>query len=109
MIKAVIYHNKDGKIKGFKVKGHAGFGTAGNDIVCAAVSAVVYTALGGLDELAGFRNFVERDGYMECHVPDGLNETESYIADIILKTMVIGLRQIEADYSEYIQLRFKEV
>lgn len=109
MIKAVFFHDGHGRIKGFRIKGHAGFSTAGTDIICAAVSAIVYTALGGLDELAGFRNFEERDGYMECRVPDNLGNEESHAADIILKTMVIGLRQIEAEYSKYIQIRFEEV
>lgn len=109
MIKTVIYHDTLGKIKGFKLKGHAKFDTAGNDIVCSAVSAIVYTALGGLDELAGFRAYEEHDGYMECHVPENLGESESFITDIILKTMVIGLKQIEIDYRKYIQVRFEEV
>lgn len=109
MIKVVLYHDTLGRIKGFKLKGHAGFNVAGKDIVCSAVSAIVYTALGGLDELAGFRNFEERDGFIECYVPDELEESERYITDIILKTMVIGLRQIETEYSKYIQIRFEEV
>jgi len=109
MIKAVVYHDAQGKIKGFRIKGHSGFDTAGKDIVCSAVSAIVYTALGGLDELAGFRNFEESDGFMECRVPDDLGEGERYITDIILKTMIIGLRQIETDYGKYIQIRFEEV
>jgi len=109
MIKAVIYHDANGIIKGFRVKGHAGYSTAGEDIVCSAVSAIVFTALGGLDELAGFRNFTEHDGFLECHVPDNLEETQKHIADIILKTMAIGLRQIEADYGKYIRIKYEEV
>ena len=73
------------------------------------MSAIVFTALGGLDELVGFRNFKESDGFIECHVPDNLGERESYVTDIILKTMVIGLRQIETNYGKYIQIRYEEV
>jgi len=109
MIRAVIYHDTHGKIKGFRVEGHAGYSAAGQDIVCSAVSAIVFTALGGLDELAGFKNYTEQDGFIECYVPDSLGETESYITDVILKTMEIGLRQIEADYGEYIRIRYEEV
>lgn len=109
MIRVDIFQNNLGKIKGFRVKGHAGFSVAGSDIVCSAVSAVVFTALGGLDELAGFRNYKENDGFIECYVPDDLGESESYIADIILKTMVVGLKQIEEGYSKYIRIQYKEV
>lgn len=109
MIRVIIFHDALGKIKGFNVKGHAGFSESGKDIVCSAVSAIVFTALGGLDELAGFRNYKECDGFIECFVPGVLGESESYITDIILKTMVIGLRQIEAGYGKYIRIRYEEV
>lgn len=109
MIQAVIFKDSRGVIQGFKIKGHAGFKKAGKDIVCSAVSAIVYTALGGLDELAGFRNFSEKDGLIICYIPENLSAEQSEATDIILKTMVIGLRQIEADYNKYIRIRYEEV
>jgi len=109
MIQAVIFKDSRGVIQGFKIKGHAGFEQAGKDIVCSAVSAIVYTALGGLDELAGFRNFSEKDGLIICYIPENLSAEQSEATDIILKTMVIGLRQIEADYNKYIRIRYEEV
>jgi len=36
-------------------QGHAGYGRSGKDIVCAAVSALAYTAAGALEELAGIK------------------------------------------------------
>ncbi|NLK69071.1 MAG: ribosomal-processing cysteine protease Prp [Clostridiaceae bacterium] len=109
MVRVVIIHDTLGKIKGFKVSGHAGYDVSGKDIVCAAVSAIVFTALGGLDELAGFRNFKESDGCIECYVPNNLDEKQINITNIILETMVVGLKQIEADYNRYIQVRYEEV
>lgn len=38
MLRAVFY-KADGALRGFKISGHAGYGTEGNDIVCAAVSS----------------------------------------------------------------------
>ena len=38
MLKAV-FHKKDTDFCGFEISGHAGYGTEGNDIVCAAVSS----------------------------------------------------------------------
>ncbi|NLY19488.1 MAG: ribosomal-processing cysteine protease Prp [Clostridiaceae bacterium] len=109
MIQAVIFKNSNGEIQGFKIKGHAGFDRPGRDIVCSAVSAVVYAALGGLDELAGFRNFTEKDGLIICYVPENLSAGQLETTDIILKTMVVGLRQIEAGYDKYIRIRYEEV
>ena len=39
-LKAVFY-KQDGRFSGFSVSGHAGYGSEGNDIVCAAVSSTV--------------------------------------------------------------------
>jgi uncharacterized protein YsxB (DUF464 family) len=44
------------------VKGHAGYAPHGQDIVCAAVSAIVQTAVLGLESIAaGYPDFVEVD------------------------------------------------
>ena len=48
MIKIVIYKAKEGRIKGFKISGHSGYGIRGTDIVCSAVSALGQTAILGL-------------------------------------------------------------
>ena len=41
MIRAVFFEGENGR--GFEISGHAG-GSAGRDIVCAAVSSAVYMA-----------------------------------------------------------------
>lgn len=38
MLKAV-FHRNGNDLAGFEISGHAGYGTEGNDIVCAAVSS----------------------------------------------------------------------
>jgi len=109
MIDAVVYKSSQGVIQGFKIKGHAQFSDAGSDIVCSAVSAIVFTALGGMDELAGFKSFQQKDGYIKCFIPDNLTGEQQTTTQIILKTMDIGLRQIEADYHKYVRVRYEEV
>ncbi len=109
MIQAVIIQNARGMIRGFKVKGHAEYDEPGDDIVCSAVSAIIFTALGGMDELAGYKMFEEKNGSITCFIPDNLTAEQFATADIILKTMVIGLRQIETDYNKYIRIRYEEV
>ncbi len=110
MIVAEFYRDSGGVVRGFKVQGHAGFDDPGKDIVCSAVSAIVYTALGGMDELAGFQSFEEKDGeFISCFFPDDLSDEQLFITGIIVKTMIIGLEQIEVDYGQYVRIRYKEV
>ena len=116
MVTVTIYHDSDENILGFTVKGHAGAGTEGHDIVCAAVSAVAYTALGSLQELAkvNVTDAKIEDGYMEFltkqdDVPEGTWEERKDLISIIFAVMEIGFLQIEASYSEYTKVEYKEV
>ena len=51
MIKISFFTNDDNEITGFDFSGHAGFAESGNDIVCAAVSALVFTTVNSIDQL----------------------------------------------------------
>ncbi len=110
MTKAIFYRLKNGEIIGFNIRGHAGSANNGEfDMVCAAISAIAYTALGGLDELCGVNTYKESDGNLQMLLPDNMASDLWTRAQIILETMEIGLKQIENQYSRYIQVRFKEV
>jgi len=110
MTKATIYRSKNGDITGFDIRGHAGSANNGEfDMVCAAISAVAYTALGGLDEICCVNTYKESDGNLRMFLPDNMASDAWTRAQIILETMEIGLKQIENEYSRYIQVITKEV
>lgn len=109
MINVAIVRDKEGFIWEFTIKGHAGYGKYGSDIVCAAVSAIAYTALGALEELAGIKNYTERDGYLKCSLPVNIAGDARYRAGIILDAMVIGLKQIEYSYDKFVTVVDEEV
>ncbi|HHV60543.1 MAG TPA: ribosomal-processing cysteine protease Prp [Clostridiaceae bacterium] len=109
MIRVSIKRDKTGLVREFTIRGHSGFDEPGRDIICSAVSAIAYTALGGLQELAGVVNHKERAGYMKFQLPLLDNEEVERTARIILDTMVIGLRQIENTYGSYIKVVDEEV
>jgi uncharacterized protein YsxB (DUF464 family) len=109
MININIIRDKEGFVWEFTIEGHADAGEEGKDIVCAAVSAVAYTALGALGELAGIEQYIEEDGYMNCHIPLDIAGEEKYKAQIILDTMVIGFKQIEFAYKKFVSVMDEEV
>ena len=109
MIRVIINRDKQGFIWEFLIKGHAGYGKSGEDIVCAGISAVAYTAIGALAEMAGVDDFIEREGYMKCTIPNNINENLKQTVKIILEAMVIGLRQIENSYDKYVVVKEQEV
>lgn len=107
MIKVEIFRDSSNIISAFTVKGHAKAAPHGEDIVCAAVSAIVYTALGSLGDLADIENYtINEDGMVNWSMPEGVSLQNLGNAKIILETMFIGLKQISITplYKKYISI-----
>lgn len=114
MIRITVYRQGQ-NIHGFATQGHAKAAPEGQDIVCAAVSAIVQTAVFGLHEIAGLT--------MECaldpesdrvtrKLPRGLrqkNERAYHDAQVILATMIVGLRSTADAYSEFVNISEEEI
>ena len=110
MIRIFVRCGRDGSIEEFTVKGHAGCGEAGRDIVCAAVSAVVQTAVIGLTDIAGLNpEYHQRDGFLQCILPGELSEEEKRTAGVVLRTMLAGLKSIQYGYPDLLSIEEREV
>ena len=109
MINIHIVRDTDGFIWEFTVKGHAGAGRYGYDIVCSAVSVLAYTAVGALEEMIGIKNYIEKDGYMKCAIPCDLADDKKVKVRIILETIVTGFKQVRLSYKKYVTVLDEEV
>jgi len=97
-------------IKSVQTMGHTGYAASGEDIVCAAVSSVIQTALLGLLQVAGINVLYERDdedGYLMIELPDDITDQQAHDADVILSTMYMGIADLVESYSDYIKLEVK--
>ena len=97
-----IFHTEGRRITGFTVQGHSGYASEGEDIVCAAVSAITQTAMMGLKRFAPDTRARWREGdapLLEVEVPHPTRETE-----VILTTMVIGLEDILSGVPQYVRI-----
>lgn len=106
MTDAVIYRGQAGML-GFEIVGHAGFAEAGEDIVCAAISAISQTAILGLTEVLKLEvdcTIDDERGRLRAMLPKGAPQG----AQIILGTMVEGLVSIHRQYPDCIRIRFQE-
>lgn len=90
-----------------EIKGHAGYGKKGKDIVCSAVSALFYTLGETLWQSASMLHeeplVKEEDGegYIVCHPKE---EYEGNIATIYM-TVVIGLQMIAEQYPKNVTFK----
>ncbi len=104
MIIVSVQRDRDGCIKGFSVSGHANYEERGRDIVCAGVSAIVQTAILGLQEFLGIDLAgSQREGLVVCSLPP-LAPVLRGQADAILETMLLGLTAIASSYAGYVQV-----
>lgn len=104
MIECLIYVDRSGRVTGYRIEGHAGYGDRGTDIVCAAVSALGQAILSGLETVAGLEPRVTmREGYLECLLPPG--EEDGQAGQVLLGTLQLGLRQIEKEYPGRVEVR----
>ena len=96
MIRASFY--REGDDLRLTIKGHAGYGKRGGDIVCSAVSAVFYSLVGYLCNFRRDEVVVDaiREGYADIICSQGAEEA--------LKLTCIGLIQIEKTFPDYIEV-----
>ncbi|MFA5450166.1 MAG: ribosomal-processing cysteine protease Prp [Clostridia bacterium] len=94
----------DGHIVAVESKGHTGYAESGKDIVCAAVSAIVQTALLGLVQVAKAEvKKTTREGYLKFAVVTN-NDDERKAADVILATMRLAVKDLQSGYPSHIKL-----
>lgn len=95
---------KDDSIVGFELKGHSGYAEHGKDIVCSAVSVLAITAVNSIERLTeGIIKAETKDGYMKAK----LISTDNCDAQLILKSMVLGLNMISEQYPDNVVITNK--
>ena len=110
MTKVTFYQNQEGQFTGFTAEGHSGYARAGEDIVCAAVSALVINTVNSIEQLTEDVCAVESDaerGFINFRLlGDCSRESE-----ILLRSLVLGLSEIESDETnqDYVDIIFEEV
>ena len=99
------FFTENDRITGFSVSGHSGYGSAGSDIVCAAVSAVVTMAEATINDVCGAKAKVrvkDEEARITLTLPVSCDEEESVQA--VLAGMMLTLCSLRDDYPDYIEV-----
>jgi uncharacterized protein YsxB (DUF464 family) len=105
----VIFKKKDNYLVSFNINGHAEYDYEGYDIVCSAISALCITFANGITEVAKVNAKIsEHDGYVDLNLD---NQTREQIkkCQVLMETMLLGIKCIEDSYGDYIKLEVEEV
>ena len=97
----VNVEKKHGEYRRVSIDGHAGYAEAGQDIVCAAVSALVINAINSIEEFT--------DDAFTCDCRDGMIQSWEFTSEVsekaalLMDSLVLGLKNIEKSYGrEYL-------
>jgi uncharacterized protein YsxB (DUF464 family) len=108
MITAIFKKNSN-KILSVNLSGHAESVDEGFDMVCSAVSAVSLTIANGITEVLHIKPalFLE-DGFLSIDLSK-LSLEEIDKCQILLETMLIGIKSIEINHGDYLRVEVEEV
>lgn len=106
MIKAKVL-TKDNNYIGYEIQGHANFNEYGNDIVCAAVSAIAQATLIGLHTLDIGLSKGTGEGLLEVktHAKDKENQDK---INLLINTLYMAIRNISNQYPLNVNITIEE-
>ena len=99
------FFTENDRITGFTVSGHSGYAEAGEDIVCAAVSAAVAMAECTINDVCGARAKVrvkDEPTRITLTLPASCDEEESIQA--VLAGMLLYLCSLRDEYPDHIEV-----
>lgn len=92
---------KGQEIVALKSEGHSGYAESGEDIVCAAVSALVQALLVGIQDVGGFKcKIKESDAFFEVEWD---LQTASKIK-LLSETVILSLKGVSASYPNNVKI-----
>ena len=98
-----LFQGKEGLV-GLESRGHTGRAEKGEDVVCAAVSALVHALLLGLGDVAKVED-------TECRVDEKIPlisvkwpKEKALGLDLLTRTIVLSLKEIESGYPGYVSI-----
>ena len=99
------FFTENDRITGFSISGHSGYAEAGQDIVCAAISAVVNMAETTINDVCGAKAKVrvkDEQARITLTLPTSCDEEESVQA--VLSGLMLTLINLREDYPDYIEV-----
>jgi uncharacterized protein YsxB (DUF464 family) len=108
MTTVTIYQTPEGAITGFDCEGHAGFGNAGEDIVCASVSTLVINTVNSIERFTEDTAHTRSDEE-QARISLRMDPGYSHDSELLLRSMLQGLIDVSETCGAYLQILFEEV
>ena len=104
MIEAT-FHMEGSRIESFQVEGHSGLASAGEDILCAAVTSAVRLTECAVNDVLGLEAPVktrEKDASVSLKLPKALDADSESVCQTLLAALLVHCVQLAEEYPENI-------
>ncbi len=101
MIKAIFQADEDRYIS-LDVSGHAEYGEYGKDLICAAVSSIMFGFMNAIDDLEEDVKITQSENRITVVDHSGSKKVNDYFELVIMQ-----LKTIEASYGDFIRVERK--
>ena len=106
-MKVTVFRDASGKTVGFQISGHSELSPGSEDILCASVSALAINCVNSIETFTEdepeYEAVNEEEGFLYFKL-----KTVSEKSELLLDSLVLGLKSIEASYGTYIQIQYEE-
>ena len=107
MIRAT-FHMEGSNIVSFQVEGHSGLGSAGNDVLCAAVTSAVRLTECAVNDVLGLEASVKvkpEKALISLKLPGGLGQTNESTCQTLMAGLMVYFTQLQEEYPDNIIVR----
>jgi hypothetical protein len=103
MLEVSFLRDDRGRLAAVRAFGHADFAVAGEDVVCAGVSAILQAARLGLEEHVKIPlEAIQQSGELEMAWPSGVRDDPAVVA--IVETAELAVRQIAEQFPQHVRI-----
>lgn len=102
----ITFFKRHAHLVGFDSTGHAGYAPAGEDIVCAGVSAILYAVANTLEDLKANAFIEESDNRLQVKVLD--ESFKDPAIQSVLRVAWMGAIGIEEQFGKFLRIKSKE-
>ena len=105
MVEVRFTRDSRGRLSSLFATGHAEFGAFPDDVVCAAVSAILQATYAGLQDVARLEFDGRRaSGKLSIPIPEAARERQDVSA--IVATAAISLEQLARQYPDHVRVTY---
>lgn len=105
----VVFGRSSEKLVEFKASGHAGAANEGYDLICSGISASTIMIANGITDVLKVPCEVSlMDGFLHINLKK-LTMDQIDNCQVLMETLLLGLKAMEQNYGEYIKVLVEEV